>query len=164
MSLLSKLRHRVLELMIVSDLPRAEAVKKAALEYGPLIKTDSAAPTKAPTDASNAREALFAKILAMKARSESVGSPPPTDSPPQNDAPTTAGRLGNAVRKLFEREPDDEPAAPKPVEESAESMAAGCVSRIIHSGRGVDISGEFPLDPLLANWRATQNPPALMRR
>jgi hypothetical protein len=74
MSFIDKLKHRVLELMIISDLPRAEAVKKAALEFGPLIKSDSgAAPTKlAPTDASNAKEELFARIMAMKTRGESV--------------------------------------------------------------------------------------------
>jgi hypothetical protein len=156
MSLLSKLRHRVLELMIVNRLPRKEALKLATRQYRAEFEDGAAAAPATTKPDSNIKEQLFARIMGMKARSEAQAA----TSLPQINAPTTAGRLGNAVRRLFEEpdKPKPEPE-PEPVEEmSAEAIVSGVPGRLF-AGRAVSLNREFP-DPIVDNWRASLDPPA----
>lgn len=75
MSLIDRIKQRMFELMIVSDMSRAEAIKKAATEFGRVeaIKDNSGAvpikPQVADGDgANNAREQLFSRIMSMRER------------------------------------------------------------------------------------------------
>jgi hypothetical protein len=147
-SLLAKIKHRVLELMIVKDVSRAEATRLAAKEYGRTIK-DDAKPRKSThaseASSSNLREEFFARIMAIRERMLSAEARP-------------RGPI-EAIKHVIERikfKEDDEPVMPKPVEATPNST----MGLQVYVGRSSPemLNREFDNGPFrdneaTSNWR-----------
>jgi hypothetical protein len=143
MSLIDKIKWRMIELMITNDLSRAEAIKRAATEVGhvELIKDSTLSTKPKPaisTDASsNLREELLAKIIGIKER--------------QEKRPTLGGRI---KRFIFN---EDEPAVvAKPVE--ATPVPSNSYTEVYcgRQNRELIPDSEFPAgmcDTTTDNWR-----------
>jgi hypothetical protein len=151
-----KIFERALELWDDDKMSFAEARRQAARQVAvvermkpPSAKPVTPQPAPSTSDTSNIREELFSRILGIKARQQSAEEPRPSIA-------------ASIKRVLFnEDEPvSNKPSPPKPApksepveERSVEAITADALARLYVGGRGVDISGEFPLDPIVDNWR-----------
>jgi hypothetical protein len=145
MSFLDRIKLRVFELMIQSDLSRSEATRRAAKEFGASIKdipvSKPTRPKPSNSTESNAKEELFARIFGIKERQEA--------------SPTIGGKI---KRYLFAEDHQDQHVsnnAAIPVEPAPKPAPSSTYSEVYtgNSGRGVDLNKEFRDNEATSNWR-----------
>jgi hypothetical protein len=154
-SLIAKIKHRVLELMIVKDVSRAEATKIAAKEYGRTIKDTTAKPRKSThathASSSNIREELFARIMGMHDRIIEAEARPRGPE----------GMIKRAIARIRLKEDIETAVAPTPpptpVEPPSPTMLdAMCGVYTGRSSQQLIPDDEFPVglvDQTSVNWR-----------
>jgi hypothetical protein len=160
--LLSNIKHRMLELMIVQGLPRSEATKIAAKEYGrKQIKTPKVkSPRPVSSDEGSAREALFSKVLAIRQRMF-------PDASPEDDMTHALAKPESMIKRAIARirlKEDIEPVAP--IEPAPQPVAATPSSTMLDAICGVYTGrssremlnqefagGPFHDDSVAENWR-----------
>jgi hypothetical protein len=159
MSLIDKIKWRMIELMITKDMSRAEAIKAAAKQFGrsELAKdtTLSPKPKPATSSTSNAKEEFFARINSIRQRMFPDAKPEDdmTHALSEREAKPT-GMIKRAIERIRLRE-DDEPA--KPVE-AAKPVPSNSYTEV-YTGRSNSETipdSEFPIgmrDLTTDNWR-----------